>query len=115
MSAPVRDWMIVSADVVQSPVVTDTIARFAENRGLKADDLRGRSLDPGVCAARGELVWLLRASTKLSYPAIGRILGGRHHTTIITAEERFVSGAGLTQRMTLRGQRGRFVSDARTA
>lgn len=36
-----------------------------------------------VVAARTEIVKRIRSTTRLSLPQIGRVLGGRHHATII--------------------------------
>lgn len=41
---------------------------------------RGR---PEVCKARQILFWLCRHYTELSYTQIGRLAGGRHHTSVM--------------------------------
>lgn len=46
-------------------------------------ELRGLSRVARIATARAEFMALAYAETKQSLPAIGRWLGGRHHTTIL--------------------------------
>jgi chromosomal replication initiation ATPase DnaA len=55
--------------------------------GVPAALLRSRQRHPALTAARALAVRELRAAG-YSYPEIGRILGGRHHTTAIWLERR---------------------------
>ena len=55
----------------------------AEKHGVTVADLEGPSRRPACARPRHELMWRLRRETPLSYPAIGRRLGGRHHTTVL--------------------------------
>lgn len=50
--------------------------------GVPLQLLRGRQRHPSLTAARAVAVRELRAAG-YSYPKIGRILGGRHHTTVM--------------------------------
>jgi chromosomal replication initiation ATPase DnaA len=67
--------------------------------GYKLSDLRGASRAQGIVIARHHAIWLIKNTFKyLSLPAIGRMFGGRDHTTIlhaIKAHERRVD-MGLT-------------------
>jgi hypothetical protein len=58
---------------------------IATARGLKVSDLRGPSRVARITTARHEAMWLIREATDLSYPDIGRMFGGRDHTTVINA------------------------------
>ena len=51
--------------------------------GVRSDDVRGECRRREVVLARAWIAAELRADYGLSYPAIGRVLGGRHHTTIM--------------------------------
>lgn len=64
---------------------TDIIARVAAIRGLTVTKLRGPEGHRAVASARHECCWLLRESTEMSLPEIGRALGNRHHSTILAA------------------------------
>lgn len=58
------------------------VVRAAES-GVRASDVRGPSRRPAVVRLRAWIAAELRSTWGLSYPKIGRILGGRHHTTIM--------------------------------
>jgi hypothetical protein len=60
---------------------------FAARTGVTVAQLRGPGRAKPLAALRGQLAWLLRVvpPVPLSYPSIGSLLGGRHHTTIITS------------------------------
>jgi chromosomal replication initiation ATPase DnaA len=54
--------------------------------GYKLSDLRGASRSQGIVIARHHAMWLIKNTFKyLSLPAIGRMFGGRDHTTIMHA------------------------------
>lgn len=55
----------------------------ADQCGVRASDVRGESRCRRVVRVRAWIAAELRAEWGLSYPAIGRVLGGRHHTTIM--------------------------------
>lgn len=58
------------------------LVRAAE-AGLRASDIRGPCRLHRVVRVRAWIAAELRSTFGLSYPAIGRVLGGRHHTTIM--------------------------------
>lgn len=52
--------------------------------GVSADDLCGSCRKAELVEARALFVWIVRHSRpRVSYPVIGRWLGGRDHSTII--------------------------------
>lgn len=53
--------------------------------GFSTHDLNSRRRTYDLVRARHIACWLVRSSTRLSLPEIGRFLGGRDHTTIIHA------------------------------
>ena len=64
------------------------IARVAAKYGLTPADLAGESRLRRVAYARHEAIWTVRqARPHLSLPALGRIFGGRDHSTIHYAIE----------------------------
>lgn len=69
----------------RSRLVVETAARVC---GVSVDELRSRSRMRHVCAARQVAMYALRELTGLSYPAIGRAVGGKDHTTAMHGVER---------------------------
>lgn len=62
------------------------LARIAKEHGLTVDMLKGPSRTAHVVIARHHAVYEIRRQCKdVSTTVIGRMLGGRDHTTIITA------------------------------
>lgn len=55
----------------------------AKAHGVKWNDMISHRRDQKFVIARHHAWWEMREHTTLSYPAIGRIFGGRDHSTII--------------------------------
>jgi len=53
--------------------------------GVTQDDIIGRGRTRHVSRARHVAMWLARQLTVMSYEAIGAVLGGRDHTTVLYA------------------------------
>ena len=68
-----------------TPEPAEIIAAAAERRGIEVETLRGPRRTRPLVAARREAIRELRARTDLTYGAIGALLGGRDHTTILYA------------------------------
>lgn len=54
-----------------------------ERYGVSMELLISHRRDNGVVMARQEAMWRARHETVLSFPEIGRIMGGKDHTTVI--------------------------------
>lgn len=69
------------------PFIATALAFVEEETGVSRHDLSARRRPAEVVRARTLFVVLLRdhRPEALSYPRIGRILGERHHTTILFA------------------------------
>lgn len=78
----------------EQPVVRDIIwvtkrsgrkiaTDIAQQYGLTFADLESPSRKRDVAHPRQHVMWMLRQTTVLSLPQIGRLLGGRDHTTVI--------------------------------
>lgn len=65
-------------------LVKAILAAAAERYGVKVEDLLGRCRKAKYAHARQIAAYLIRSSTPLSLPQIGKILGGRDHTTILS-------------------------------
>lgn len=57
--------------------------------------LLGRCRIKHIMRARQELYWRLREETKLSWPALGRVVGNRDHTTVLTGARVHAAREGL--------------------
>lgn len=61
------------------------IRETADKYGLSVNDLVGPWRHKLLCEARHEAMWRCRKETKLSFPQIGSLFGGRDHTSIMHA------------------------------
>jgi len=73
---------------VSDRLVIDTVAEYFH---LRDDDLKGRKRDRKTATARQVAMYLLREDARLGPSAIGRILGGKDHTTVIHGCARIAS------------------------
>ena len=67
------------------PSVEDVLAATASVFGVTANELVARDRRPDVARARKVAIYLARELTGKSLPEIGRRLGGRDHSTILSA------------------------------
>lgn len=74
----------------------EILAAVACCHGLAVSDLTGPSRRPHVVAARQEAMRRLRAEAwrRFSMPEIGRMLGGRDHTTVLHGLRRHAARFG---------------------
>jgi hypothetical protein len=73
--------------LVALALVDTIIAVVAQRYGLKREVMCGPRRDHWVVHPRMLAMYTIRFATDLSYPEIGRLFGGRHHTTVINAME----------------------------
>jgi len=66
----------------------ELLAEIAAILKFPVEDLKGRSRQRPLVAARQIAMYVFRELTDLSYPAIARLFGGRDHTTVIHANEK---------------------------
>jgi chromosomal replication initiator protein len=68
----------------RSEVQPDEIMRaVAQSFGLSTDNLIGRDRSRQVALPRQIAMYLMREEANISLPAIGEVMGGRDHTTVI--------------------------------
>ncbi len=60
----------------------------ADRLGVARTLLHSRSRDRTVSLARAVAMFLIRRHTSLSYPEIGRLMGGKNHSTVLMAVQR---------------------------
>lgn len=68
----------------------DIVRTLAESLGLTKKEVVSPSRRQDIVRVRDLIVFLLREYGDMSYPAIGRLLGGRDHTTIIHAHKKIL-------------------------
>lgn len=73
---------------MRRPAAHHVVAAAALEFQVGREALLTRDRRPNVAAARQVAMYLLREHTLLSLPEIGRVLGGRNHTTALQAWRR---------------------------
>lgn len=69
-------------------LIARLLTAVAAEHGVALDELVGHRRHASLVRARDHAAALLRWSTSLSYPELGRVLGGRDHTTVIESVKR---------------------------
>jgi hypothetical protein len=67
--------------------VAEVVYATASVYGLHPETLVGRNRHKGIARARHVACWMAKRLTTASYPEIGRALGNRDHTTIMSSVE----------------------------
>lgn len=81
---PVRDWIALATPAATKPgESTRIIALVAETFGVTRLDLISERRTADIVMPRQICFYLMRTCTTLSFPEIGRRMGGRDHTTAI--------------------------------
>jgi chromosomal replication initiator protein len=66
----------------EPPVILDAVARHF---GVSVDEMRGKARHKEIVAPRHLAMFLLREDGRLSYPQIGKLLGGKDHSSVLHA------------------------------
>lgn len=88
-SSPEKDFSTIINYLVDSSGLEALFVLFSGYSGVSKEQIVGMSRKKEITITRFFFVYILREYLKLSYPAIGRILGDRDHTTIIHAYNEF--------------------------
>lgn len=98
--------LLAPAPFVEAPVETyptiilpheksiGIIAEIAQNRGVSFVNVMGKSQVRATCVVRDECFYELRMQTKLSLPQIGRLVGGRDHSSVFWGIKRHAARIG---------------------
>ncbi len=65
-------------------LVQKIIDAVCEQYSLKVEDLTGRSRESQYQNPRNMAMYIVRAETNMSFPDIGKLFGGRNHSTVIS-------------------------------
>jgi chromosomal replication initiator protein len=69
--------------------VRGIVGAVADAHGLTIADLIGDRRTRFIAHPRQEAMWMLRNLTNFTTPAIGRLMGGRDHTTVLHGAKAF--------------------------
>ena len=75
---------------MRGKTITDAavISAVSEHFGITTEQIRGKGRRKMTVLSRQVAMYLLREETDLSFTAIGKILGGRDHSTVLHGHER---------------------------
>ncbi len=76
----------------RATIITKSVA--VKHR-LTVNDIKGPFRRKEIVEARHEAFYRLRTETTMSYPAIGRFLGGKDHTTVLNGVSKHARANGL--------------------
>jgi chromosomal replication initiator protein len=93
----------------QATSVEEIQQQVAERFGISRAELIGSSRAATPLRARQVAIYLTRELTDLSLPQIGRLYGGRDHTTVLNSLRRIEAGLGEDEALTAK------VAELRTA
>lgn len=81
-----------SADAIIAAVCNSSITRarrivaeVAEAHAVSLADMMSRRMNPQYALARQVAMWRISKETALSLPSIGKVLGGKDHSTVLHA------------------------------
>lgn len=72
----------------RAPEAVDIERLAAQHFGVQREALRSDSRDRTVTLARAVAMHLIRKHTHMSFPEIGRMMGGKNHSTVLMAVQR---------------------------
>lgn len=72
-------------DFFAAPSARNIMTLVALKHGVKVPEIMGTSQGHAISAARFEAIYLVRTHMPMSTPQIGRVFGGRDHTTVLNA------------------------------
>ena len=84
-------------------IETAVAARFE----VTCEQIRSKSRDRTVSLARALAMYLVRKHTPLSFPEIGRAIGGKNHSTVLMAVQRVERHLGQDARVSWKSANGR--------
>lgn len=84
-----RDWLLIYESKNPNTIlVRDIIRVVADLSGLTSNDILSNRRDAKSCLARHIAMYLAKRLTAHSLPRIGKLMGGKDHTTVLHALRR---------------------------
>jgi len=96
--------------IVHLSEIESTVASFF---GVTAADIHSARKDRTVSLARSFCMHLARRFTKMSYPEIGRLMGGKNHATVILANRKVEDLVQRNAQVRWHGPQGNRVARAK--
>jgi chromosomal replication initiator protein len=93
--------------------VSDINAAVSAYFGITTADIHSSKKDRTVSLARSYSMYLARNYTKLSYPEIGKVMGGKNHATVILACRKIEDLIERNAEIKWRSQNGNRIDNAR--
>lgn len=91
---------IANKNAITSPAGWEEIlARVAGHLGIEPEDILGKSRKPELVLARQLSMYMCRRRLGLSYPELGKLFGGKDHSTAIHAVKKIQSLADTDRNM----------------
>jgi len=86
---PIGPGQVFGRDIlniaVMRPTGHDIMRKFCEKHGVTVIEMCSNRRQHDITKLRHELCWILRQETTMTLPMIGRMLGGKDHTTIMNS------------------------------
>lgn len=99
---------VVNIDIQIAPVNSEQIvSAVSKVFNLTKEDIMGNSREKNIALARQVSMWLCKTELDLSFPTIGRLFGGKDHTTVMHAYnkiEKLKQDGKLSQKLDLLAQ-----------
>ena len=92
--------------------VCDIQSAVAMYFGITTADLNSTKKDRTVSLARSFSMYLAREPTKLSFPEIGKALGGKNHATVILACRKIQESVDANEKLFWKSGLGRITQSA---
>lgn len=93
--------------------IGDIEAAVATFFGITTADIHSSKKDRTVSLARAFSMYLARKYTKMSYPEIGRLMGGKNHATVILANRRITDFVARNAEVKWIGHNGNRIEKAK--
>jgi chromosomal replication initiator protein len=90
------DHILRADPVVHSSDITDVVARYFD---ITVADIHSPKKDRLISLARSYCMYMTRKLTKMSFPEIGKTLGGKNHATVILACRKIEEALESNQRL----------------
>jgi chromosomal replication initiation ATPase DnaA len=98
-----RDWIYVASVAIS---FDEVLQRAAVRHHVSKQAMRSAVRFKDIVHARQEVYWLARVLCCMSYPQIGKLLGGRDHTTVMHGQAQFAKRMGLPDAMQATREQG---------
>lgn len=85
VTAPSVDHSLLAGFALDAGGEDDVLAALSEYLGVSKDEIEEKTRRQEIVRARHLIMYLLREYGGMSFPAIGRLVGNRDHTTVIHA------------------------------